>query len=55
LENTYGDESTVEDMFKDAAQSNDAKTVHLKMIDIYERSGKFDVSLSFSSFVLSLN
>ncbi|GAA5904744.1 Rrp5p [Sporobolomyces salmoneus] len=42
LENTYGDESTLEDTFKDAAQANDAKTVHLKLIDIYERSGKFD-------------
>lgn len=43
LENTYGDDSTLEDMFKNAAQSNDAKTVHLKLVDIYERSGKFDV------------
>ncbi|GAA5993423.1 hypothetical protein JCM5350_006876 [Sporobolomyces pararoseus] len=42
LENTYGDDSTLEDTFKDAAQANDAKTVHLKLIDIYERSGKFD-------------
>ncbi|GAA6018426.1 hypothetical protein JCM11491_006993 [Sporobolomyces phaffii] len=42
LENAYGDDSTLDDMFKNAAQSNDAKTVHLKLVDIYERSGKFD-------------
>lgn len=46
LENAYGDDSTLEDTFKDAAQANDAKTVHLKLIDIYERSGKFDVRVA---------
>ncbi|GAA5941768.1 Rrp5p [Sporobolomyces koalae] len=42
LENTYGDDSTLEETFKNAAQSNDSKTVHLKLVDIYERSGKFE-------------
>ncbi|GAA5976182.1 hypothetical protein JCM11641_001071 [Rhodosporidiobolus odoratus] len=42
LENTYGDEESLEKMFKDAAQSNDAETVHLKMVDIFERSGKVE-------------
>ncbi|KAL8286763.1 hypothetical protein RQP46_004291 [Phenoliferia psychrophenolica] len=42
LENTYGNETTLEELFKEAAQSNDAKTIHLRMIDIYERCGKFE-------------
>ncbi|GAA5875823.1 hypothetical protein JCM1840_003525 [Sporobolomyces johnsonii] len=42
LENSYGDEGTLDEMFKEAAQSNDAKTVYLKLVDIYERSGKFE-------------
>lgn len=43
LENSYGDETTLETLFKEAAQRNDAKTVHLRMIDIYERTGKYEV------------
>ncbi|BGP31459.1 rRNA bioproteinsis protein rrp5 [Rhodotorula toruloides] len=42
LENSYGDETTLETLFKEAAQRNDAKTVHLRMIDIYERTGKYE-------------
>ncbi|GAA5925984.1 hypothetical protein JCM3775_005168 [Rhodotorula graminis] len=42
LENSYGDESTVDERFKEAAQYNDAKTVHLRMVDIYERTGKYE-------------
>lgn len=42
LENTYGNETSLEELFKEAAQSNDAKTVYLRMIDIYERCAKFD-------------
>ncbi|BGP24084.1 U3 snoRNP-associated protein Rrp5 [Rhodotorula toruloides] len=42
LENSYGDETTLETLFKEAAHRNDAKTVHLRMIDIYERTGKYE-------------
>ncbi|BGP47503.1 rRNA bioproteinsis protein rrp5 [Rhodotorula kratochvilovae] len=42
LENSYGDETTVDERFKEAAQYNDAKTVHLRMLDIYERTGKYE-------------
>ncbi|GAA6020638.1 hypothetical protein JCM10207_007806 [Rhodosporidiobolus poonsookiae] len=42
LENAYGDEESLEKVFKDAVQSNDAETVYLRMIDIYERSGKVE-------------
>lgn len=44
LENSYGDETTLEEVFKEAAQHNDAKTVYLRLVEIYERTGKFDVS-----------
>ncbi|GAA5986306.1 hypothetical protein JCM10908_003698 [Rhodotorula pacifica] len=42
LENSYGDETTLEEVFKEAAQHNDAKTIYLRLVDIYERTGKFD-------------
>ncbi|KAK4705134.1 rRNA biogenesis protein RRP5, partial [Phenoliferia sp. Uapishka_3] len=42
LENSYGNAESLEELFKEAAQSNDAKTVYLRMIDIYERSNKFE-------------
>ncbi|GAA5947174.1 hypothetical protein JCM10213_001449 [Rhodosporidiobolus nylandii] len=42
LENAYGDEESLEKVFRDAAQSNDAETVYLRLIDIYERSGKIE-------------
>ncbi|GAA5868775.1 hypothetical protein JCM3774_003888 [Rhodotorula dairenensis] len=42
LENSYGDETTLEETFKEAAQHNDAKTVYLRLVDIYERTGKYD-------------
>lgn len=42
LENSYGDETTVDERFKEASQYNDAKTVHLRMVDIYERTGKYE-------------
>lgn len=44
LENSYGDETSLDETFKEAAQSNDAKTIYLRLIDIYERTGKLDVS-----------
>ncbi|GAA5914525.1 hypothetical protein JCM6882_000408 [Rhodosporidiobolus microsporus] len=42
LENAYGDEESLEKVFRDAAQSNDAETVYLRLIDIYARSGKIE-------------
>lgn len=44
LENSYGSEQSLDDLFKEAVQRNDAKTIHLRLIDIYERSGKTEVS-----------
>mgnify|MGYP001580326465 FL=1 len=43
LENTYGTEASLAELFTEAAQSNDAKTVYLRLVDIYERTGKFEV------------
>lgn len=52
LENSYGTEATLDTVFKEAIQANDAKTVYLRLVDIYERAGKFEVRdvllLSFS-------
>ncbi|KAI5476893.1 hypothetical protein MNV49_007065 [Pseudohyphozyma bogoriensis] len=42
LENSYGTETSLEELFKEAVQSNDAKTVYLRLVDIYERTGKFE-------------
>ncbi|GAA6036062.1 hypothetical protein JCM8097_006594 [Rhodosporidiobolus ruineniae] len=42
LENAYGDEESLEKVFREAAQANDAETVYLKLVDIYERSGKIE-------------
>lgn len=39
---------TLEELFKEAAQSNDAKTVYLRLVDIYERCGKFEVRPTFA-------
>ena len=52
LENTYGTEASLDAIFKDAAQSNDAKTIYLRLVDVYERSGKFEVSFSFLYLIL---
>ena len=43
LENIYGTEQTIEDIFKDAVRRNDAKTVYLGLATIFEQSEKFDV------------
>ena len=44
LENVYGTEQTIQEVFKDAVRRNDAKTVYLGLATIFERSEKFDVS-----------
>ncbi|KAI9852213.1 MAG: rRNA biogenesis protein rrp5 [Thelocarpon superellum] len=40
LENTYGSDDTVEDVFKRACQYNDAQEVHERLASIYIQSGK---------------
>lgn len=44
LENTYGNEQTVDVVFKEAARANDSKTVHLRLASILETSEKFQVN-----------
>lgn len=43
LENSYGTPASLQSIFQDAVRSNDGKTIHLRLIDIYERSSKFEV------------
>ena len=45
LENIYGSDDTVEDVFKRACQYNDAQEIHERLTSIYIQSGKLDVSL----------
>ncbi|EIM20729.1 hypothetical protein E3Q22_03362 [Wallemia mellicola] len=42
LENTFGDDDSFEEVFKDATSYNDPLTMHLKVADILEASEKFD-------------
>ena len=44
LENVYGTEESLENVFKDAARANDSKTVHLRLAAIFDQSGKPEVS-----------
>lgn len=50
LENSYGTEQELESVFEVASRSNDSKTVYLRLVDIYERSGKFDVGFFLAVF-----
>ena len=43
LENTYGTEESLETLFKDAARHNDAKTVYLRMANIFDQAGNPEV------------
>jgi rRNA biogenesis protein RRP5 len=43
LENVYGTEESLESIFKEAARSNDSKTVHLRLASILEQAGKLEV------------
>ncbi|AGO10941.1 AaceriAFR566Cp [[Ashbya] aceris (nom. inval.)] len=45
LENTFGTEETLEDVFRRACQYMDAYTIHTKLISIYAMSGKDDKAL----------
>lgn len=44
LENMHGTPQSLDKLFKEAVQYNDAKTVHLRMAAILERTEKSDVS-----------
>lgn len=47
LENTYGTDESLEEVFKNACQYNDAEEIHERMISIYIQSGKNDVCNPF--------
>ena len=42
LENTYGDDDSLEAVFKRACESNDPKEVHSRLASIYVQSGKLE-------------
>ena len=44
LENTYGDEESIQETFKKACQYNDPEEIHTRLTSIYIQSGKLDVS-----------
>lgn len=46
LENAYGTEETLETVFKEAARSNDSKTIHLRLAAIFNQSDKAAVCAS---------
>jgi rRNA biogenesis protein RRP5 len=48
LENTYGSEETVEEVFKQACNHNDKQEVHERLLSILIESGKHDVSKAVS-------
>lgn len=57
LENAYGSDDTLEEVFKRACQYNDEQVVHERLTTIYIKTGKHDVSsdaLSASLFATSL-
>ncbi len=45
LENLHGSPESLDKLFKEAVQYNDAKTVHLRMASILEQTEKLDVSV----------
>ena len=44
LENTYGSDETIEEVFRRACQFNDAQDIYERLTSIYIQSGKYDVS-----------
>jgi rRNA biogenesis protein RRP5 len=42
LENQYGSDDTLDKTFKEASAANDAKTIHLRLLQIFERTGKLE-------------
>lgn len=49
LENAYGTEETLEEVFKRACQYNDEQVVHERLTTIYIKTGKHDVCFLFFS------
>ena len=43
LENTYGTEDSLEEVFKNACQYNDTQEIYERLISIYIQSGKNEV------------
>jgi rRNA biogenesis protein RRP5 len=54
LENAYGSDETVEEVFKRACQYNDAQEVHERLTSIYIQSGKNDVSFPYLNLLQEL-
>lgn len=55
LENAYGTDESLEEVFKRACQYNDSEEVHEKLISIYIQSEKNDVSYISPTFIPPLN
>ena len=51
LENTYGTDGSLDEVFKRACQYNDSEEIHEKLISIYIQSEKNDVSYTFLLFL----
>lgn len=49
LENAYGTEETLDEVFKRACQYNDEQVIHERLTTIYIKTGKHDVSLPIYS------
>jgi rRNA biogenesis protein RRP5 len=49
MENTYGDDDSLEEVFKRACQYNEPQEIYERMISIYIQSGKNQVCFYFSS------
>ncbi len=55
LENTYGSDESVEEVFKRACQYNDVQEIHERLTSIFIQSGKHEVSRAFLSDHLRTN
>jgi rRNA biogenesis protein RRP5 len=52
MENTYGDDDSLEEVFKRACQYNDPQEIYERMISIYIQSGKNQVCVVSTQFVI---
>lgn len=48
LENSFGTDDSMEETFRKAIQANDDKAVYLRTAEIFDKSGKFEVSTCIS-------
>lgn len=55
LENTYGDDESVEEVFKRGCQYNDAQEIHERLTSILIQCGKHEVSGAIFIYVISAN